>query len=266
MKKLFIPLLLSLLLLLAIAAQAEDTAVLVDNDDLFIRLRGYEMDDQRGFTVKLYVENRSDRTIRLQIRDMVADGYLLDGPIHNETLAAGSRLNMKFNHLYGLPGTPVKFDFRLYAFDNSTWDDVLDEHVTVFPQGEVSFVPSPREPLPSDALLMDNGNVTLAVIGTSRNANGLTATLYLHNKTDGPVLFYLTDSVINGFSANAHKDVTVPAGVYCITDVQWYSSWFEDNDVGEVTDVRLCFAAYDASVSARVVLGEGSGTVYPPNP
>lgn len=113
--------------------------VLVDNDDIFFKITGIEEDPIWGYSLKVYIENKTDIELMFSVDDVSVNGFMCD-PFWAESVAAGKKSNSSiswFESAFSENGiTEVEeITFTLQAYDSNdfTAEDVLLETFTVKP-------------------------------------------------------------------------------------------------------------------------------------
>lgn len=119
-------------------AQDSDT-VLVDNEYVTAIVTGYEEDDIWGYTVNLFLVNKTDNNIMFSVDNASVNGFMAD-PFWATSVAAG---NCAFGSMSWDDTTlaenditeieEIEFEFRAYDEDNWDSDDFANETITLNP-------------------------------------------------------------------------------------------------------------------------------------
>lgn len=118
--------------------ESTDTVV-VDNDAATVTILGTEYDDIWGYTVKVYMENKTDRTLMFTTEDVSVNGYMAD-PFYAVELAPGtctfddiswSDSTLEENKIEEVES--IEMIIRAYDSDDWTGDDLVNEKVTYKP-------------------------------------------------------------------------------------------------------------------------------------
>ncbi len=117
----------------------ESDVVLVDNDQIAVIVTAREDDPIWGYTVSLYLENKTDEELMFSAEDVSVNGYMSD-PYWATTVDAG---NCKFTEMYwftedleedGIDQVEeIELTLWVYSYDNWTADDILNETFTLTP-------------------------------------------------------------------------------------------------------------------------------------
>ena len=113
--------------------------VLVDNDDLIFKITGIDENGLMGYTLKVFLENKTDKELMFTAEDASVNGFMCD-PFWAETVAAGKKSNTTiswFESEFEANGieTVEEIVFTLRAYDNADWlaDDILNQEFTLNP-------------------------------------------------------------------------------------------------------------------------------------
>ena len=119
-------------------SQASDE-VLVDNDNVTVILTGKTEDPIWGYTLKLFIVNKTDTEIMVSADEASVNGYMAD-PFFAKSVPSGkcaftsmswSDSTLKENDIT----TIEEIEFKLRVYDNNNWtgDDFFNEVITVTP-------------------------------------------------------------------------------------------------------------------------------------
>lgn len=119
-------------------AQSTDT-VLADNDKVSVIVTGYTDDSIWGYTVNLYLVNKTDQNLMYAVEDASVNGYMLD-PFYANSLRPGtcefSSMSWSDSKLEENDITDIEsIEFKLRVYDAENWFDsnVLEEVYTLKP-------------------------------------------------------------------------------------------------------------------------------------
>lgn len=119
-------------------AQATDN-IIIDNDYVTVIVTGYDDDSFWGYTVNLFLINKTDKNIMFCADDVSINGYMAD-PFYADEVSAGKcafsfmswlDTDLEDNNIT----TVEEIEFRLSAYDSDDWagDDFADEVITLNP-------------------------------------------------------------------------------------------------------------------------------------
>ena len=113
--------------------------VIIDNDYVTVTVTGYEEDSIWGYTVNMFLQNKTDKTLMFSVDDASVNGFMAD-PFYATTVSAGksdfSSMSWSNSSLNGNGITTVEeieFALRVYDFNNLLGKDLVNEVVTLKP-------------------------------------------------------------------------------------------------------------------------------------
>lgn len=230
-----------------------EETVLVDNDDMLLKITAVENDTIWGYTLKVQIENRTDKDLMFSLNDVSVNGYMCD-PFFAATVTAGMKANKdisfsidSFKEIGIKDVTDIAFELRVYDSKNLAADAILEEDFVIYPMGKDASKEYPRESQEGDIILFDDENCTMIVTGFDPDSIwGYSAKVYLVNKTDDTLMFSVGDASINGFMCDPYFAVTVAPGKQCITAISWSKDALKENGIAEVESITLPIRVYEA--------------------
>lgn len=225
----------------------------VDNDDCLIRITGIDAKNFWGYTLNVYLENKSsDKKYRFSVDGASINGVSAE-PLFSKEVAAGKKameeISFMDDSLPELLGdfTDIMLAFRVHDADDWTADDIVMETVHVYPFGEENAVRYVRQPQDTDTVIVDNDDLTVIVTGYDPDSLwGYSVNLYLVNKTDKALMFSVDDASVNGLMSDPFFATTVEAGTSAFSQLSWSDSEFEKNGITEVEEIEMNFRVHDA--------------------
>ena len=224
----------------------------VDNDECTIKITDLEPDGFWGYTLKVYLENKSpDKTYMFAIRSASVDGIDSD-PGFAAEVAPGKKSNKEISFSadileeLGIEFTDIEMTFRVY--DSNDWlaDPVALETVNVYPYGEEYATHYVREVQDTDIVIVDNEYVTAIVTGFDPDGTwGYTVNLYLVNKTDTSAMFSVDEESVNGYMLDPFWATSVLPGKCKFSSMSWNDSTLEENGITDVEEIEFLFKAYN---------------------
>ena len=113
--------------------------VLADNENLTFKVTAVENDPIWGYTLKVFLENKTDKELMFSLDEVSVNGFMCD-PYWAETVAPGKKSNTTiswFENTFAENGieTVEEITFTLRVYDSNDWlaDDILNENFTVNP-------------------------------------------------------------------------------------------------------------------------------------
>lgn len=244
----------------------------IDTDDCLLRITEIDAESLWGYTLKIYLENRtSDKTLMFATSDGAVNGVAWD-PYFAAEVAPGKKgnqelffLNEKLEAL--LPEfTDIELAFRVYDSDDLFADDLADETVHIYPLGEENASVYVREPQPTDTVLVDNDQFTVIVTGYEKGNGsvwGYAAELWIVNKTDMSLTFANDEVSVNGFMCDPFWAVSVAPGKSALSTMSWTDDSLEENGITEVQEIEMLFRVYDSENWSAGTIFEETVTLKP---
>lgn len=228
--------------------------VLVDNEDVLFKITAITNDSIWGYTLKVQIENRTDKDLMFALDEVSVNGYMCD-PFFATTVTAGMKANKdisfskdSFTQIGIQQVTDIAFELRAYDSKDILADAVFEEDFVIYPLGEDAAKEYPRESQEGDIVLFDNESCTMIITGFEKDGIwGYSAQVYLVNKTDEALMFSVGDAAINGFMCNPYFATTVAAGKQCITAINWSKDALKDNGITTVETITLPIRVYEAN-------------------
>lgn len=122
------------------AREAQDSDnVIIDNDYVSVIVTGYEEDEIWGYTVNLFLLNKTDKNVMFSVDEASVNGFMAD-PFYATSVSAGK---CAFSSMTWLDTTfeengiteveNIEFNLKAYDEDNWSGDDFANETVTLNP-------------------------------------------------------------------------------------------------------------------------------------
>ncbi len=119
-------------------AQASDQ-IIIDNEYVTVTVVGYELDDIWGYTVNLFLQNKTDSTVMFSADEASVNGYMLD-PFYADSVSAGkcafSSMSWGTDDLEEngiVEVEEIEMLFQASDYDNWEADDFANERITLKP-------------------------------------------------------------------------------------------------------------------------------------
>lgn len=222
----------------------ESDTVLVDNASVSVIVTGIDPNGDWGYTVKVYLENKTDKTLMFSGDRFAVNGYMCD-PLWAIEVAGGKKASSEIAFMEGDleaigVDTVTAVTFTLSVSDANDWlaDPVLKQECALYPMGEAAAVWEERESLPTDVVVFNNDYAKMVVIGeTSDSMFGYGLQVYLENKTDKTLTFSMEDGAVNEFGCNPFWSAEVAPGMRCISTIGWFESDLADFAITQVDTI-----------------------------
>lgn len=120
--------------------EAQDSGnVIIDNDYVSVIVTGYEKDEIWGYTVNLFLLNKTDKNVMFSVDEASVNGFMAD-PFYATSVSAGkcafssmSWSDTTFEENSITEVETIEFKFRAYDEDNWSGDDFANETITLNP-------------------------------------------------------------------------------------------------------------------------------------
>ena len=231
-----------------------EETVLVDNESCTFTITAIEDSSTLGYTLKAYLENKTDRDLTFSLSGVSVNGFMCD-PFWASTVSAGmkSNKNIRFTEsdfLANEISQVTEIEFTLDVYDSNDWnaDHLVTETFALYPMGKEAVQSYLRQEQEGDIILFDNENCTMIV--TVFDPDGLwgyTVNVYLENKTDKTLMFTVNDAAVNGYMCDPVWAQTVSAGKRSNTAISWFETDFAENGITHVETISLPISVYDAN-------------------
>ncbi len=227
--------------------------VVVDDEEVMIKITGLNPDGFWGYEVKIFLENKStEKTYMFSVLDAFINGVKAD-PFFASEVSPGKKENssltfdtttLEKNNIEQF--TDFEIIFRVYDSDDWSADDIANETINIFPFGEDKAIKFEREPKESDNVIVDNEYVTVIVTGYEDDPIwGYTANLYLVNKSEKEVMFSVSDAAINGFMVDPFFARSLFPGKSSFSGISWSDSTLEEQGITDIEEIEFLLRVYD---------------------
>lgn len=222
--------------------------VLYEGNDVKITATGLE-DGLFGTELKLLIENNSSKSVTVQARNSIVNGFMVD-TMMSADVAAGKKANDSLTfETSGLKDCGIEtiatMEFYFHIMDTETWEGIVDTDTIVVNTSVASTYV--QEVDDSGEVLVDANGVKIIGKGLSANDSfwGPGVILYIENNSDKNVTIQVRDVSVNGFMIDSTMSEDVVAGKKAMSAVQFFSSNLEENSITDITDVELYFHIFD---------------------
>ena len=109
--------------------------VVCDNEYLTFKITGIDPDNMWGYTLEVFIENKTDKDIMISLDGVSVNGYMCD-PFWGTDVYAGKKANSEISWSdTQLEENKIEniedIDFTLHVTDNNTWDTIYENQYTV---------------------------------------------------------------------------------------------------------------------------------------
>ena len=119
--------------------------VVVDNETLTFKVTGVDNDNEWGYILEVFIENKTDMDLSVSWDQVVVNGYLCD-PFWGMVIPAGAKANEEIIFYEGegtdmdanglTPADVETIDFTLMVLENDNWevDPIMQEQFSITPK------------------------------------------------------------------------------------------------------------------------------------
>lgn len=225
--------------------------VILEQGDIIITLKSLQLDGMFGTALKVLVENNSQNSITVQIRDSSINGVIVDTLFSCEV---GS--NKKANDEIIFSRTDIEqagidiikdFEFRFHVFDSQTWDGIFDsEIVTIETNADSSYLQKYNDS--GTVVLEDKGfKIVMKRVDSTKSFWGADVHVYIENNSDTDATIQARDVSINGFMVNPIFSSEVLAGKKSYDTITFLESELLENDIDRIDEMELSFHIFNTN-------------------
>lgn len=229
--------------------------IVIDDEKCTIKITKIEDDSIWGYTLKVFLENKSaDKKYMFSVDHASINGLEIE-PLFATEVESGKKANeslvLSLSELeekeIGLI-TDIDLKFRVYDSDDWMAEDIALVSASVYPYGESKVEKYIREDKSTDTVIVNNDNIKVVVTDYTKDEIwGYTANLYIENKTDKELMFSANDVSINGFMVDPLFATSVVAGKCEYASMTWFNNSLEENEIEEVSEIEFNFRVYDSN-------------------
>lgn len=244
---------LALLCMVVCSASADPIKnyTLVDSDSITFMIREEKEDPIWGYSLVVFMENKTDKTLMFSIDDVVANGYCVE-PFFAKEVAPGKKANDSITFGYSLDECGItsvdEVTFELRVYDSNDWfgPNIEDNTYTVSTSGKNMVIPK-RRVADSEVISVDNEEISFIILESQNDSIwGYTLECYLENKTDKILMFTWDEVSVNGYMIDPFWATEVQPNARKYSEISFSKSSFEENYIDSVEEIEYTLRAYDS--------------------
>lgn len=227
---------------------------LVDNESCSFTVTGTEYNEHLGLQIHVLCENKSDRPLMFSWNNTSVCGFMYD-PLWAEEVAAGKKVNTTVGiDTYALEQMEVEsvdeITFTLYVQDSEEFmnEPVVNQQFTIYPTGktaDTAVFPEYRH-RDGETVIVQNEDITFIIQNVDDElADYYTLNCYIANHTDKNLMISWEDVSVNGFMVNPFWAMNVAAGKQAYSEIIFYRSDLEKQDIEVVQDIEFSLLVSD---------------------
>ena len=241
----------------AVSQKEEDVAfeeqVVVDNDECLIKITGIDADNLFGYTLNVYLENKSaDMTYNFSVDNVIIDGVSCSSLLYvdvdpgSNTDYEVTLMDTEFKEYHVGDYTDISLDFIVKDANNIALDPIVKENVHVYPLGKDKAAKFSREPKDTDEVIAYESEVKVTVIDYKLDAVwGYTVVFYMENDSDRTVTISSENESLNGVAFDPLFANSVPAKCSSFETMCFYNDFLENNSIETVEEIKFSLKAND---------------------
>ncbi|MGE4572233.1 MAG: hypothetical protein AB7E09_05750 [Candidatus Izemoplasmatales bacterium] len=229
--------------------------VLIDNEDLtFIILETYE-DSIWGYTLKVYLENKTNSELMFTLDNLLVNGYVISSLWAN-SVHAGIKdideISLSSSDMEDSGLTSVdKVDLYMRVYDYNDWmdDDLINDIYTIYPTGlkEEEIISPERPSSDNEYIVVDNEDLKFIIIETYEDSIwGYSLKVYLENNSDSMLMFTWEDVMVNDFAIDPFWAKELVPNSKAVISISFFESDFEENSIDVVEKINFKLKIYDS--------------------
>ncbi|MBQ4648499.1 MAG: hypothetical protein IJB76_04995 [Clostridia bacterium] len=235
----------------AVSQKEEDIAfeeqIVVDNDKCLIKITGIDADNLFGYTLNVYLENKSEDTPYLfTVNKAVVNGVDCPVLLYVE-VDPGSNTDYEVTLMdtelkeYGVGDyTDIILYFTVEDANNIALDPVVEENVHVYPLGKDKATKFSRKPKDTDVVLADESEVKVTVIDYKLDdVWGYTIVFFVENNSDKDISVSSENESLNGVAFEPLFANSVPAKCSSFETMCFYNDFLENNSIETVEEIKF---------------------------
>ena len=220
--------------------------VLLDEKDVKITAKSLS-EDWAGPELGILIENNSDKSLVVQVRNASVNGYMVETMI-SEEVAPGKKANSSITFMAseleecGIT-TFGEMEFSFHIFDD-LWEAYIDsDPITVKTSAYGTFEQAIDD---SGEVFYDQNGIKIIGKGLSSDDSvfGPGLIVYIENNSDKDFTVQVRDTSINGFMIDTSMSEDVLVGKKAISAVTFFNSSLEENGITNIESIEVSFHVF----------------------
>lgn len=224
--------------------------VLLEQDGVLITLKSLSYDGFFGPSLKVLIENKSEKDITVQVRKTVVNDVMVD-TLFSSDVAAGKKANDEITYM----GSDLKeanietiksFELVLILIDPDSFDTIFEtEPLTITTSADPSYVQTFDD---SGFVALDKNDLKIVVqkLDSEDSFWGADIYVYIENNSSRDITVQLRDVSINGFMIDPIFSSDILPGKKAYDSITFFESDLTDNEINTIDELSLKFHVFDA--------------------
>ncbi len=241
-----------------------DEQVVLDHDGITVTVKSLEMDGTWGPRLKVFVENKRENSVTIQVRDLAINDIMVES-IFSCEVAAGKQANDEIVFMstdLEVAGIELikEIEFKFHVFDTETWDTVFDsETITITTSAPPSFAQA-YDDSGFVALDQDGFKIVIKYLDSKESFWGADIYTYIENNSDIDATIQIRNMSVNGFMIEPIFSTEVLAGKKAFDTITFLESDLTDNEITSIDELEFKFHIFETN-SGDTVLDSAQITV-----
>ena len=231
-------------------AETVEETVLVDDGGIRITAKELDVKNLMGPSLKLLVENDSDRDLTVQCRNASVNGYMIETTLSvNVTSGNKANASLVFSNS-GLSACGIQeiadMEFCFHVFNTDSWETYFDSpKVQLLTSIADNYAYSFDD---SGELAYEGNDVRVVIKGLAENGSilGPGILAYVENNGSSDITAQVRNVSVNGFMVDPSYSCEVCAGKRALQNITFMKSQLEENGIEAIKDVELSFHVFDS--------------------
>ncbi len=228
-------------------AEIEETVLL---DEAGVKVTALELknDSFWGPELKVLIENNSGQALTFQTRNTSINRFMVDA-MFSEDVADGKKANASISftsetlEACGIDQIAT-IELSFHIFNSASWDNYFDSSQIVL---NTSVAESyTQEVDESGQLVYDEGGIKIITKSLNEDSIfGPSVRIYVENNSNQNITVQARDVSVNDFMINPVFSADVLNGKRALSDLSFFGSELEDNNIEKIEKVELSFHIFD---------------------
>jgi len=214
---------------------------LFDEAGIKVIVRSQEFDSRGRTELNVLVENHSNDSVTVQVRDVSVNGIMFTSTVFSSSVTAGHRRNDSisfqssgFERLGIEEIGVIELSFRV--INNS--DRNLSFNTEKFTI-ETSIADQVSQPLPvTREFLFERDGISISLIGIEEGRNDVNVVFFIVNDTARDITIQARDENVNGFMISGIKSTNIQPGRMAIDTLSFSNRRLGENGINYINDIE----------------------------
>lgn len=224
--------------------------VLLDRDGIVITAKSLETGGIWGPSLKVLVENNSNKPVTVQVRDLAVNGAMIES-IFSCDVVAGKKANDEITFMSSnleLAGINIikDIEFKFHVLDTESWDTIFDSDIVFLTtSADASFVQTYDD---SGFVALDKNGFKIVIkkLDSMDSFWGADIYVYIENNSSDDATIQIRDMSVNGFMIDPIFSVDVLAGKIAFDTITFMESDLSNNDIASIDNLEFRFHIFNS--------------------